>query len=97
MKKGRTRSGWLRQCREALNIALRKGRDYIRIPLTRGQYALIDIADYDLVVLAGPWHATWDVRTKSHSAVHNKKTGAIGSIEYLSISLSSAAVGYYRG
>jgi hypothetical protein len=37
------------------------------IPLTKGQFALVDAADYDWL-MQWPWNAYWHPRTKSYYA-----------------------------
>jgi len=40
----------------------------VRIPLTKGHYTLIDVADWQLVKEEGPWQAVWSRWTNGYYA-----------------------------
>ena len=65
---GRSRKQWNKQCESALKDSVERGLCYVRIPLTQGQYTLVDVKDYELVRDTGPWYATWAPSTKSFYA-----------------------------
>jgi hypothetical protein len=45
-------------------------QSYRTIPLTQGQFALVDEADYESLAVF-KWHAIWNINTKSFYAVRN--------------------------
>jgi hypothetical protein len=55
---GRRADEWRVVAESELAKARKYGKDFMRLPLTRGKAALLSLADADRVIAVGPWHAS---------------------------------------